>query len=71
MVRQYADSGEIYEPGTVENKIDITSNTRVCIPLMIDLEERAVIWTDLALTHVPLSNNVAGTSATYRHLARQ
>jgi len=70
MVREFAESGELYEPRTVENKIDITSNTKVCIPLMIDLEERAVIWTDLALTHAPALNNVAGTSATISILSQ-
>jgi len=70
MVRQFPNSGEIYEPSTVENKIDITSNTRACIPLMIDLDERIVIWTDLALTQLPEVNNVAGTSSTLSILSQ-
>lgn len=59
MVRQDANSGEIYEPRTVENKIDISTNTKMCMPLIIDLEKRKVIWTDIALAHRPsYSNNV-------------
>lgn len=70
MVRQFADSGEVYEPRTVENRIDITTNTKVCIPLMIDLEEHTIIWTDLALTHAPAVNNIAGGLSTITMLSQ-
>lgn len=60
MVRQFPNSGEVYDPKTVENKIDITANTKVCIPMIIDLKERQIIWADLALTKSPSVNNVHG-----------
>ncbi|MFW5704006.1 MAG: TerD family protein [Patescibacteria group bacterium] len=60
MRRQFPNSGEVYDPKTVENKVDITANTRMCIPFIIDLETRKVIWTDIALAHMPgRANNVA------------
>jgi hypothetical protein len=49
MTRTHADSGEIFEPRTVDNKIDIASDTRICLPLIIDLFNMEVIWTDIAL----------------------
>lgn len=59
MIRQHPNSGEIYEPKTLENKIDVTTNTKICIPLMIDLEDRKVIWTDISLVRdIAYSNNV-------------
>ncbi|CCF15198.1 putative uncharacterized protein [Brevibacillus laterosporus GI-9] len=59
MMRQHPNSGEIFEPATVQNKIDITADTTICIPVMIDIEARQVIWTDLALTFEPTyANNV-------------
>ncbi|ATO49649.1 cytoplasmic protein [Brevibacillus laterosporus DSM 25] len=59
MMRQHPNSGEIFEPSTVQNKIDITADTTICIPVIIDVETRQVIWTDLALTTDPIySNNV-------------
>ena len=58
MARSHADSGEIFEPKTVENRIDLASDTRICIPLIIDLHENQVIWTDIALKKSPLWNNV-------------
>jgi hypothetical protein len=59
MVRQFPNSGEIYEPLTVENKFDLTANSKVAIPLIIDLAERKVIWVDLSLKSNPSTvNNV-------------
>lgn len=67
MVRQYAKSGEIYEPLTVENKFDLTANSGVAIPLIIDLYERKVIWVDLSLKENPstvnnVHNNLSSTT---------
>jgi hypothetical protein len=58
MARTHADSGEIFEPRTVENRIDLASDTRICIPMIVDLHENQVIWTDIALKKAPLWNNV-------------
>ncbi|GAB2832564.1 TerD family protein [Ferruginibacter profundus] len=67
MVRQFSNSGEIYEPLTVENKFDLTANSRVAIPLIIDLYERKVIWVDLSLKGNPstvnnVHNNLSSTT---------
>jgi len=67
MIRQYANSGEIYEPLTVENKFDLSANSRVAIPLIIDLYERSVIWVDLSLKSNPstvnnVHNNLSSTA---------
>ena len=59
MIRQSPQSGEIYEPRTVENKIDLTANTKVCLPFIIDLKDRTVIWTDLAVSNNPSHNNMS------------
>ncbi|MGE6576907.1 TerD family protein [Paenibacillus xylanexedens] len=61
MMRKKPGSGEIFEPSTVANKIDITADTQIAIPVIMDLVERTVIWTDLALTsHPDYYNNVEG-----------
>ncbi|APO43040.1 cytoplasmic protein [Paenibacillus xylanexedens] len=61
MMRKKPGSGEIFEPSTVANKIDITADTQIAIPVIMDLVERNVIWTDLALTsHPDYYNNVEG-----------
>ncbi len=70
MARTHADSGEIFEPKTVQNKIDVASDTKICLPLIIDLRNEQVIWTDIGLKKHPLWNNVAnnlsGTSLMLR-----
>lgn len=53
MSRKKPKSGEIYSPKTVENKIDLTANTTICIPMIVDLVENKIIWTDLALKSHP------------------
>lgn len=50
MMRKKPGSGEIFEPSTVVNKIDVAADTQIAIPVILDLVERTVIWTDLSLT---------------------
>lgn len=57
MERQNPNSGEVYEPTTVENRFDLSANTRIAIPLIIDLLTRQVIWTDLSLKNNPSAQN--------------
>ncbi len=59
MARQKPNSGEIFEPKTVVDKVDIASNTKMCLPAIFDLAAREVIWADIALaTHPRFANNV-------------
>ena len=58
MARQKVQSGEIFEGRTVQNKIDIAGDTTVNIPLFIDLQERQVVWADIALkSRGPINNS--------------
>lgn len=57
MLRQHPNSGEIFDPKTVQDKIDITADTTVCIPFIFDLVERKMIWCDLALKKNLAYNN--------------
>ncbi|MDB6079362.1 MAG: hypothetical protein JWO82_3109, partial [Akkermansiaceae bacterium] len=59
MGRAKPDSGEIFEARTVLNKVDLTANTRTCLPAIFDIEARQVIWADVALAGSPYWNNVA------------
>lgn len=73
MARQRPNSGEIFEPKTVQDKVDVAANTRICLPAILDLVDRKVIWADIALRKHPLWNNVknnlAGVSIMARALA--
>jgi hypothetical protein len=65
MMRQHPGSGEIFEPKTVVDKVDLAANTKICIPVILDLQTRQVVWTDLGLKAIPsyainLENNLSG-----------
>lgn len=61
MARDQPQSGEVFEPKCVQDKLDVSGSTKVSIPAIFDLVERQVIWVDIALTRNPnWYNNVAG-----------
>lgn len=47
MQRNGFNDGEIFEPATVDMKIDIKSASKVSIPAIFDCETREIIWTDI------------------------
>ncbi len=53
MTRDKPQSGEVFEPATVQDKIDLASDRRISIPMVIDLKDRTMIWADLALKSMP------------------
>ena len=72
MARADLASGEVYEPRTVVDRIDIASDTQICLPFVMDLQERRVTWADLGLTSTPrwnnVRNNLSGVSLMLRAL---
>jgi hypothetical protein len=56
MERKDVDSGEIFEPSTVEMKMDLTANSIVAIPVIFDCVNRQFIWCDMSISK-QLENN--------------
>jgi len=50
MIRDNVDSGDIFEPKTVQHKFDITTDSTIVIPLIFDLVDNKIIWSDVALS---------------------
>ena len=50
MSRQDVQSGEIFEPKAVEQKMDLASHSTVCIPVIFDCVSREIIWCDMSLS---------------------
>ncbi|MCH2207114.1 MAG: TerD family protein [Lentisphaerales bacterium] len=48
MLREKPQSNEIYEPASVQQKIDLMASTRNVIPAVFDLKERKMIYCDLS-----------------------
>ena len=59
MSREHPNSNEIYEPSTVDQKLDLTAQSRVNIPCLFDLKEKKVISVDL---NVNAQNNYGGNN---------
>ena len=47
MTRDEPNSNEVYNAKTVEQKIDVTAESRTAIPVVFDLKERKAIWLDM------------------------
>ncbi len=62
MSRRNVKSGEIYEPKTVEQKMDLTSQSTVCIPVIFDCVKREVIWCDMHLSLNGCHSNYGGNN---------
>lgn len=60
MEREYPNSGEIYEPKTVVNKSDISVSSTQVMPMVVDLENMEIVWTDLSISNggAHCTNNV-------------
>jgi hypothetical protein len=53
MMRRDPGSGEIFEPATVVDRVDLAADQRMCVPAIFDLATREVIWTDVAHRQPP------------------
>lgn len=62
MERADVDSGEIYEPKTVEQKLDLTADSMVCIPVIFDCVKREFIWCDMNMTLSGIHANIGGNN---------
>jgi hypothetical protein len=60
MARQHPNSGEIFDPRTLQDRIDLTSRTRTALPALMDLERGECLWLDLSVRKAPAFNDVAG-----------
>lgn len=70
MARQAPQSGEVFEARTVQDRIDLASDTSVSIPLVLDLEACKAIWADVALRSGGWINNVRANGDNIARLAR-
>lgn len=53
MARKEAGSGEVFEPKTVRDHLDLTADTKIALPLFIDVVENQVVWCDMSLRAYP------------------
>ena len=64
MTRSMPNSNEIFDPATVEQKLDLTQNCRSVVPVVFDLQQRKMVWTDLPVSRGGFQrNNVESSQA--------
>lgn len=56
MIRSKPKSGEIFDPRTVKEKFDLTSESKQVVPIIFDLVENEIIWCDVSI-------NISGIGA--------
>ena len=65
MLRAEPQSGEVYDPRTVEDKADLAMAARAGVPFIADLRQRRIIWCDVAMSvssyYSPNARNDKGT----------
>ena len=62
MEREDIASGEIYEPKTVVQKMDLTAESTVAIPVIFDLVNKEFIWCDMSMSLAGTHRNAGGNN---------
>lgn len=62
MERADVNSGEIYDPKMVEQKLDLTACSMVCIPVIFDCVKREFIWCDMNMSLSGVHMNTGGNN---------
>jgi len=50
MIRESPQSGEIFDPRTVEERFVITGGKKTALPIIFDLKNRTAIWADMGMS---------------------
>lgn len=62
MERQDVKSGEIFEPRLVRQHMELTSGTKVVIPMILDCAARRMVWCDAGMSLGACRNNAGGNN---------
>lgn len=49
MERNESNSGEIFEPLTVKHKVDLSLNSKMVMAMIVDVNNKNIIWSELAI----------------------
>lgn len=65
--RESDSSGEIFEPRTVVDRFEVSSDATMAVPLIIDVVDNCVLWMDLSVKNSNLvANNVRNNATNIR-----
>ncbi len=61
MEREKPNDGEIFEPSTVKQRIDLSTKSTTSLPMVFDLVERKMIWLDVSISLESLNQSYTNT----------
>lgn len=70
MQRDKPQTGEVYEPRTVANKFDLTSDSQTVMPMIIDVKNNKAIWADLSLKQGSYWNMIEGQTKSLEYMVK-
>jgi len=70
MMRDRPCSGEIFEPKTVQDKLDLSSESTINVPVILDLVDRKLLWVDLAFNSGGYLNNIESNSSNLQKICK-
>jgi stress response protein SCP2 len=63
--------GEIFDARTVETKFDVSTDSKMIVPLILDLERREMIWLDMGVnSRIQAGSNIQNSGQTLNTLLR-
>lgn len=62
MEREDVKSGEIFEPTTVRQRMDLVQESCVTIPMILDCAARRMVWCDISLNLAACRRNLGGNN---------
>ena len=62
MEREEVKSGEIFEPTTVRQRMDLVQESNVTIPMILDCATRRMVWCDISLNLAACRRNLGGNN---------
>lgn len=68
MIRQSPQSGEVFEPKTVEHQLSVNAKTMYYIPFVWDIQAREVIWADMSVPFLFSGGTADSTSELSRYV---
>ena len=70
MVRDGKGGGRHFDPATVEQRFDLQGNSKICVPLVIDLQARKLRWVDVKVPTEDVFHSVRRARGKLAHFGK-
>jgi hypothetical protein len=70
MERKDDNTGELFEPSTVTQKINLSGDSNDLVPLILDLETKEIIWTELTGGIVSAGSSISNSDDKFENMLK-